>query len=169
LGFVYEEGDNNFSSAGSTSSLTNPGILNQERWRSGTLSVHFIFPAEKQASNTGTAEGPHYQATFLDFILAMKQYCGPEVRFIFYDPTVNHSTDFLFILNGESATKYTSAIAWPKIKKHIGLDCPSSSLPASNTVRQAADNYADYGFCSSHNSNWKESVTGHAMPALKEN
>jgi hypothetical protein len=169
LGFVYERGGDNFSSADSTSSLTNLGILNQERWRSGILSVHFIFPAEKQASNTRTAEGPHYQATFLVFILAMKQYRGPDIRFVFYDPTVNHSTDFLFILNGESATKYTSAIAWLKIKKRIGLDCPSSSLLSSNTVRQAAGNYANYGFCSSQISNQKESITGQVMPALKEN
>jgi hypothetical protein len=83
LGFLYEDGDNNFSSADSTSSLTNLGILSQERWRSGILLVHFIFPAEKQASNTPTAEGPHYQATFLDFILAMKQYCGPDIQFVF--------------------------------------------------------------------------------------
>jgi hypothetical protein len=85
------------------------------------------------------------------------------------NPTVNHSTDFLFILNGECATEYTSAIAWPKIKKRIGLDCPSSSLPTWNTVRQAAGNYANYGFCSTQSSNRKESITGHAMPALKEN
>jgi hypothetical protein len=169
LGFVYADSDNNFSSANSTSSLTNLRILSQERWRSGILLFHFIFPAERQASNTRMAEGPHYQAPFLDFILAMKQYRGPDIRFVFYDPTVNHSTAFLFILYGESASKYTSAIAWPKIKKRIGLDCPSFSLPTSNTVRQAAGNYADYGFCSSQNSNQKESTTGHAMPALKEN
>jgi hypothetical protein len=120
------------------------------------LSVHFIFQPKKQASNTRTADGPHYQATFLNFILGMKQYRGPDIRFVFYNPTVNHSTDFLFILIGESATEYTSAIAWPKIKKRIGLDCPSSSLPTLNTVRQAAGNCADYGFSSSRNSNRKE-------------
>jgi hypothetical protein len=127
------------------------------------------FPAEKQASQMRTAEGPHYQATFIDFILAMKQYRGSDIRFLFYDPSINHSTDFLYILNGESANEYTSGIAWPKIKTRIGIDCPSTSLPISNTVQQAAGNYADYGFCTSQNTNQKESITGHAMPALKDN
>jgi hypothetical protein len=37
------------------------------------------------------------------------------------------------------------------------------------TLRQAAGNFADYGFCTSQNSNRKESIAGHAMPALKPN
>jgi hypothetical protein len=42
-------------------------------------------------------------------------------------------------------------------------------VSTTSTLRQAAGNFADYGFCTSQNSNRKESITGHAMPALKPN
>jgi hypothetical protein len=59
------------------------------------------------------------------------------------------------------------AITWQKIKKRIKLDC--RSVTTTSTLRQAAGNFADHGFCTSQNSNRKESITGHAMPALKPN
>jgi hypothetical protein len=96
FGFVYEEGDDIFRKANMSNSLTNLGILSQQRWRSGILSVHFIFLSKKQASNTSRAEGPHYQALFVDFVWAMKKYLGPAIWFVFYSkPTVNHLSGFL--------------------------------------------------------------------------
>jgi hypothetical protein len=167
LGFVYEEGDVDFRKADAHGRLTNLGKLSLQRWESGLSAIHFIFPSKKQASNVRTAEGPHYQATFHEFILAMHKYRGPDIRFVFYDPNCNHSNEFLFILNGAAANQYTSAITWQKIKKRIKLDC--RSVTTTSTLRQAAGNFADYGFCTSQNSNRKESITGHAMPALKPN
>jgi hypothetical protein len=96
----------------------------------------------------------------------MQKYRGPDIRFVFYDPNCNHSNEFLFVLNGAAANQYASAITWQKIKKRIKLDCRSVTTTTS-TLRQAAGNFADYGFCTSQNSNQKESITGHAMPALK--
>jgi hypothetical protein len=42
-------------------------------------------------------------------------------------------------------------------------------VTTTSTLRQAAGNFADYGFCMSQNSNRKEISSGHAMPALKPN
>jgi hypothetical protein len=167
LGFVYEEGDDNFRRDDTNGQLTHLGILSQQRWKSGITTIHFIFPSESQASNTRTAEGPHGQATFVAFANAMREYRGPDIRFLFYAPDCNHSTDFLFVLNGEAAEEYTTAINWKKIRKRIKLDSPS--VISNSTARQATGNYADYGFCSSQSSNRNESITGHAMPALKPN
>jgi hypothetical protein len=165
LGF-YEEGNEDFKKADNNGQLTNLGMLSLQQWKKCISVIHFLFPSKKQASNTCTAEGPHGQATFGDFVQAMHQYRRPDIRFVFYDPTKNHTTDFLFVLNGESADKYTSAVAcWKKIKRRIQLD--STSFIPSSTLRQATSNYAHYGFCTSQNSNRKESTTGHAMPALK--
>jgi hypothetical protein len=167
LGFVYEEGNDDFSKNDTNGKLTNLGILNLHRWRSGITAIHFVFPSDKQASNTRTAEGPHGQATFIEFAQAMQAYHGPEIRFQFYGPNVNHSTDFLFVLNGEAAHEYTSAINWTKVKQRIYRD--SSTIQQNSTVRQATGNYADYGYCTSQNSNRSTSTTGHSMPALKPN
>jgi hypothetical protein len=168
LGFVYEEGgDVDFRKADAKGRLTNLGKLSLQRWESGISAIHFLFPSQKQADNVRTAEGPDYQATFQDFILAMQEYRGPDIRFVFYAPDCNHSTDYLFVLNGAAAHQYTSAITWKKVKRQIQLDCHSVST--LSTLRQAAGNFADYGFCTSQNSNRKESITGHAMPALKPN
>jgi hypothetical protein len=59
------------------------------------------------------------------------------------------------------------AINWKKVKKRILFDC--HSVISTSTLWQAADNYAGYGFCTSPNSNRNESITGHAMPAIKPN
>jgi hypothetical protein len=167
LGFVYEEGGADFRKADANGHLTNLGKLTLERWESGILAIHFLFPSEKQAINARTAEGPHYQVTFHEFSLAMQKYRGPDIRFVFYAPNSNHSTDYLFVLNGPSAHQYTSAITWKKLKKRSLLDC--CSVISMSTLRQAAGNFSDYGFCTSQNSNRKESITGHAMPAIKPN
>ena len=167
LGFIYEEGNEDFAKKDSNGKLTNLGILSLERWESGILAIHFVFPSKKQASNTRTAEGPHGQATFLDFARAMHKYRGPEIRFHFCAPDTNHSTNFLYVLNGDAARKYTASIDWEQIKNRIDLDSPS--LVPNSTVRQATGNYADYGYCTSQNSNRNGSTTGHAMPALKPN
>jgi hypothetical protein len=151
LGFVYEEGDVDFRKADAHGHLTNLGKLSLQRWESGLSAVHFIFPSKKQASNVRTTEGPHHQATFHEFILAMQKYCGPDIRFVFYDPNCNHSNEFLFVLNGAAANQYTSAITWQKIKKQIKLNC--RSVTTTFTLRQAAGNFADFGFCTSQNSN----------------
>jgi hypothetical protein len=70
LGSVYKEGDVDFRKADAKGRLTNLGKLSLHRWESGISAIHFLFPSQKQASNVRTAEGPHYQATFQDFILA---------------------------------------------------------------------------------------------------
>jgi hypothetical protein len=167
LGFVYEVGGIDFRKADANGRLTNLGKLSLQRWVSGISAIHFLFPSQKQASNVRTAKGPHYQATFQDFILAMQEYRGPDIRFVFYAPNCNHSTDYLFVINGAVAHQYTLAITWKKVKRRIHLDCHSVST--TSTLRQAAGNFADYGFYTSHNSNRKESITGHVMPALKPN
>ncbi len=167
LGFVYEEGNTDFKAGDSNGELTGLGELSLQRWKCGITTIHFLFPSEKQASNTRTANGPHYQATFLDLVRTMEQYEASGIRFVFYDPNKDHSTDFLFVLNGDSADEYTRAIPWKKIKKRIKADHRPAVTVAK--VRQAPGNYADYGFCTSQNSNRKESMTGHAMPALKPN
>jgi hypothetical protein len=105
LGFVYEEGDVDFRKAGAHGRLTNLGKLSLQRWESGLSAIHFIFLFKKQASNVRTAEGPHYQATFHEFILAMQKYRGPDNRFVFYDPNCNHSNEFLVVLNGAAANQ----------------------------------------------------------------
>jgi hypothetical protein len=79
LGFVYEEGDVDFRKADAHGRLTNLGKLSLQRWESGLSAIHFIFPSKKQASNVSTAEGPHYQTTFHEFILAMQKYRGPDI------------------------------------------------------------------------------------------
>ena len=79
LWFVYEEGDADFRKADATGRLTNLRKLSLERWQSGVSAVHFLFPSEKQGSNVRTAKGPHYQATFHDFIQAMQKYGGPDI------------------------------------------------------------------------------------------
>jgi hypothetical protein len=86
LGFVYEEGDADFRKSDANGRLTNLGKLSLERWESGILAIHFLFPSEKQAINARTAEGPHYQVTFQEFSLAMQKYRGPDIRFVFYAP-----------------------------------------------------------------------------------
>jgi hypothetical protein len=91
LGFVYEEGDVDFRKADAHARLPNLGKLSLQRWESGLSAIYFIFPSKKQASNVRTAEGPHYQATFHEFILTMQKYRGPDIRFVFYDPSCNHS------------------------------------------------------------------------------
>ena len=116
LGFFYEEGNDDFSKNDTNGKLTNLGSLNLQRWKSGITAIHFVFPSDKQASNTRTAEGPHGQATFLEFAQVMQEYRGPEIRFQFYDPNASHSTDFLFILNGAAAHQYTAAINWTRVK-----------------------------------------------------
>jgi hypothetical protein len=167
LGFVYEEGDSDFTKKDTNGKLTNLGILNLHRWSSGISVIHFVFPSKQQASNTRTAEGPHGQATFLDFVRAMRKYRGTAIRFQFYAPDVNHSNDFLFVLNGTAAQKYSASINWKLIKRRIDVDSPS--VEPNSTVRQATGNYADYGFCTSQNSSRRTSTTGHSMPALKPN
>jgi hypothetical protein len=47
LGFVYEEGDADFRKADANGLLTNLGKLSLERWESGILAIHFLFPSEK--------------------------------------------------------------------------------------------------------------------------
>jgi hypothetical protein len=94
LGFVYEEGDVAFRKADAHGRLTNLGKLSLQRWESGLSAIHFIFPSKKQASSVRTAEGPHYQATFHEFILAMQKYRGPDIPIDFYDPNCNHSNEF---------------------------------------------------------------------------
>jgi hypothetical protein len=69
----------------------------------------------------------------------------------------------------EAAEEHTSKIDWKKIKQRITLDCHPSLASTSRTIRQATGNYADYGFCTSQNSNRNGSSTGHAMPGLKPN
>jgi hypothetical protein len=165
LGFVYEEGDADFRKTDANGRLTNLGKLSLERWESGILAIHFLFLSKKQAINARTAEGPHYQVTFHEFSLAMQNYRGSDIRFVFYAPNSNHSTDHLFVLNGPSAHQYTPAITWKKLKKRIPLGC--RSVIYTSTLRQAAGNFSDYGFCTSQNSNRKESIPGHAMPAIK--
>jgi hypothetical protein len=122
------------------------------------LSVHFLFPSEKQAINARTAEGPHYRVTFHEFSLTMQKYRGPDIRFVFYVPNFIHSTDYLFVLNGPSAHQYTSAITWKKLKKRIPLDC--RSVISTSTLRQAAGNFSDYGLFwfflqAARQKNWK--------------
>jgi hypothetical protein len=97
----------------------------------------------------------------------MQEYRGPDIQFQFYAPDINCSTNFLFVLNGEAAHKYTGSITWKKIKKRIDLDSPS--LVTNSTVRQVTGNYANYGYCTSQNSNRNKSTTGHVMSALKPN
>ena len=168
LGFFYEEGTEDFRKQDTNGKLTNLGKLSLKRWKSGITAIHFLFPSRHQASNTRTAEGPHGQATFVELVKAMQEYKGPEIRFMFYSPEKIHSTEFLFVLNGESAAVYTSQINWKKVKHRIPLD-HQSTIATSLTVRQAPGNYADYGFCTSQNSSRNGSTTGHAMPALKPN
>jgi hypothetical protein len=103
LGFIYEEGDSNFTKKDTNRKLTNLGILNLHRWSSGISVIHFVFPSKQQANNTRTTEGHHDQATFLDFARAMQKYWGPEIRFQFYAPDVNHYNYFVFVLNGTAA------------------------------------------------------------------
>ena len=74
MGFVYEESDADFKKADNNGQLTNLGMLSLQRWKKGISVVHFLFPSKKQASNTRTAEGPHGQATFADFVQAMHKY-----------------------------------------------------------------------------------------------
>jgi hypothetical protein len=119
LGFVYEEGEDILRKANISGLLTNLGILSQQGWRSGMLLVHFIMSIQKQVSNTRTTESSDQQALFIDLLCAMKLYGGPDIGFAFYKPTVNHSTNFLFILNGKLDKEYTSATNWPTIKKCI--------------------------------------------------
>ena len=145
LGFVYEEGNETFRKEDVNGKLTNLGILNPVRWRSGISVIHFLFPSDKQASNTRTAEGPHGQATFVDFVWAMDLYEGPDITFRFYGPNENHSTNFLFVLNGAAALKYTLAINRHQMKERINQDAPS--LAPTSTQQQVAGNYSDYGFC----------------------
>jgi hypothetical protein len=73
LGLVYKEGSAHFKKADNNGQLTNLGMLSLQRWKKGILVVHFLFPLEKQASNTCTAEGLHGQATFADFVQAMRK------------------------------------------------------------------------------------------------
>ena len=74
LGFVYEEGNDDFRKSDNKGQLTNLGILSTQRWKQGILAIHFLFPNKKQASNTRTARGPHGQATFVEFVHAMHEY-----------------------------------------------------------------------------------------------
>jgi hypothetical protein len=46
LGFVYEEGDEDFKKDDINGKLTNLGILSLQCWKSGILAVHFVFPWE---------------------------------------------------------------------------------------------------------------------------
>jgi hypothetical protein len=89
-------------------------------------------------------EGPHGQATFLDFAWVMQEYHGPDIRFVFYSPDTNQSTNFLIMLNGEAAHQYTASIDWQKTKTCIDLNSPS--VVSNLTVCQATGNYADYGY-----------------------
>jgi hypothetical protein len=57
------------------------------------------------------------------------------------------------------------AINWKKIKKRMQLNC--SSVISNSTLWQAAGDNADYGFCTSQNSNRNDSITGGSMPAIK--
>jgi hypothetical protein len=134
-GFFYEEGDDGFKVKDSNNQMTNLGKLSHQRWKSGILALHFLFPSHHQASNARTTEGPHGQATFFDLVKAMQKYIGPDIRFVFYSPHKNHSTDFLFVLNGEAAEEYTSKIDWKKIKQQITLDCNPSLASTSRTIR----------------------------------
>jgi hypothetical protein len=94
LGLVFEEeeGDGDFRKADPNGQLTILAKLSLQRWESGILAIHFLFPSEKQAINARMAEGPHYQATFHEFSLAMQKYHRSDIRFIFYAPNYNHST-----------------------------------------------------------------------------
>jgi hypothetical protein len=94
LAFVYEEGVVDFKKADKNGQLTNLDMLSLQQWKKGILVVHFLFPSKKQASNTRTAEGANGQATFADFVQPMHKYQGPDIRFVFYDPTKTHSTNF---------------------------------------------------------------------------
>jgi hypothetical protein len=80
------------------------------------LGYTFCFSSKQQASNTRTAEGPHGQATFLDFSWAMQTYRGPAICSQFYEPNVNHSNHFLFVLNRTATHEYSAAIDWNLIK-----------------------------------------------------
>ncbi len=62
--FVYEEGDVDFRKADAKGRLTNLCKLSLERWESGILAIHFLFPSEQPAINDRTADGPPYQVTF---------------------------------------------------------------------------------------------------------
>jgi hypothetical protein len=117
LGFVYEEGDDNFRKDCANGRLTNVGKLSFQLWKSGISAVHFLFLSKKQASNARMAEGPHCQATFLEFIQAMQKYRGPDIPFVFCAPNSNDSANLLFVLNWEAAHQYTPTIDWKKIKK----------------------------------------------------
>jgi hypothetical protein len=150
LGFVYEEGDNDFRKDDANGRLRNLGKLNLQSWESCISAVHFMFPSEKQATNARTAKCPHCQATFREFIQAMQKYCGPDIRFVFYTPNCNHSTNFLFAPNREAAHQYTLAINLEKIKKQILLNCHSAI--SNSTLWEASGNCANYVFCTSQNS-----------------
>jgi hypothetical protein len=49
----------------------------------------------------------------------MQKYRGPDIRFVFYAPNCNHSTDYLFVLNEAAAHQYMLVITWKKVKKRI--------------------------------------------------
>jgi hypothetical protein len=79
LGFVYEEGNTDFKASDFNGALTGLGELSLQHWKCGITTIHFLFPSVKQASNTCTAEGPHYQATFLGMVRTMEQYKASDI------------------------------------------------------------------------------------------
>jgi hypothetical protein len=133
----------------------------------GITTVHFLFPSRHQGHLARDAKDPHYQSQFADVVAAMKEYKGNVLSFIFYDPLLNHSTNFLSVINGWDAKRHTDTIDWDNVSKHITTDSENKS--SSATSRQAPGNSSDYGFCSSQCSGRKGSDTGHAMPQIKPN
>jgi hypothetical protein len=67
------------------------------------MTVHIIFPLPKQGYLAWDANDPHYQSQFAKCFEVMKGYSAPDIKFVFYDPTANHSNDFLFVINGKDA------------------------------------------------------------------
>jgi hypothetical protein len=167
LGFVFGEGNKEFASKDSNNRLTDLGCLSLNRWTHGITTVHFLFPSPHQGHLARDAKDPHHQSQFANVVAAMKEHKGNVLSFIFYDPLLNHSTNFLRVINGRDAQQRTNRIDWDNIWKCITTNSENKS--SSATSRQAPGNSSDCGFCSSQCSGQKGSDTGHAMPQIKPN
>lgn len=84
--------------------LVDLGKCSIERWEH-ICEIHCIFPSSLQLYAVRRADLPHYQESFLRFMLALSQFTkenadnDPKFKVIIYDRNKDYSNDFLLVKN----------------------------------------------------------------------
>ena len=168
LCFIFETFHSSKEHLDSSGALTSLGKLNAHRWSEAVKSVHVVFPSEKQAYNVRHARHPHYQCLFSSFLEFISKPLHGDFELRICWPNEDHHSDEISIHNGLAASKFVDAIDWSAIGQRIITDS-RVDRSAGGAARQSPGNSVDYGYTTSQSTSRKNSESGHAKPAMKNN